>query len=247
MVVIGCYWNPVGYYPNTNEQRIFQNVSSMYQLKSITMKHFLTHLSIILLVLASLPLAAQVTEGEIALYTAMVEQDRNMKNESFKNPEGSPLLVNDLATFEGLFYYDVDVKYKVTATLTMLEDQKTITLSTTNGGKMDVIQYGTVSFELDGKTHTLSVFRDQNLPELASKPGQLFIPFKDKTSGDQTNANGRYLALSVPQDSNTVELDLNKAFNPYSAYNSEYVSVIPPDENGLDATLVTGERKYEDR
>lgn len=211
------------------------------------MKNFLTRLSILLFVFSALQLTAQVTEGEIALYKAMLEQDRNLKNESFKNPEASPLPIDDLATFEGLFYYEPDVKYKVSATLTMSEEQQAVTLNTTDGGKMDVIRYGTVSFELDGKTYTLSVFRDQNLPELASKPGQLFIPFKDKTTGEQTNGNGRYITLSASQDSNTVELDLNKAFNPYSAYSSEYISVIPPEENGLEALLQTGERKYEDR
>lgn len=211
------------------------------------MKNF--HISIILIFffLVSLSSYSQVNEDEVQLYKAIMEQDRNLKNEGFKNPEASPIPVADIINFKGLNYFEPDVTYKVKAQLTMLEEQITVTLNTTSGGKIDLIQYGTLSFLLDGKSYALAVFRDQNLPELSSSPGQLFIPFTDKTTGQETNDNGRYLSLSIPQDSSEIEIDFNKAMNPYSVYDSSFSSVIPPDENAINASMQAGERKYEDR
>jgi len=129
----------------------------------------------------------------------------------------------------------------------MLEEQHVITLNTTNGGTLELIKFGTISFQLEGKPFMLAVFRDQNLPELAESPGQLFIPFADKTTGGDTNDNGCYLMVPKQMDSGEIELDFNEAFNPYSAYNSQFISIIPPEENGLDMLMMTSERKYEDR
>lgn len=211
------------------------------------MKNLLTISLLASFIFLSLVSISQVTEGEIELYKAMLEQDRNLKNESFKNPEASPIIVADIVKFKGLSYFEPDIKYKVKAQITMLEEQVPVALSTSDGGKMDLIKYGTLTFQLDEKTYTLSIFRDQNLPELSGSPGQYFIPFTDKTTGETSYDNGRYIVIPKPQGSAEIELDFNRTFNPYSAYNSDYNSIIPPEENGLDATMAVGERKYEDR
>lgn len=211
------------------------------------MKNILIKLSPIILIFIANQLVGQDNSGEIALYKALIEQDRNIKNEQFKNPETSPLPTTDMESFKSLKYFETDSKYKVTAQLNVLEEQESVSLLTSDDKKMELIKYGTVTFTLEGKSYTLMVFRDQNLPELSENPGQLFIPFKDATSGKETNSNGRYIALSKSDDENVVEIDFNKAFNPYSAYSRQYISVIPPDDNLLEEVLMTGERKYEDR
>jgi uncharacterized protein (DUF1684 family) len=203
--------------------------------------------SLLVVVLCFQTAWAQETEAEIELYKAMVDQDRNIKNSEFKNPEGSPIRISDMATFEGLFYYDVDIKYKVKAQFSMLEEQVPVTMKTTDDKTVDLIKYGKLSFELDGKNFTLSVFRNQNLPELAKSPGHLIIPFTDETNGEATNTYGRYLTLPNGQEAGEVELDFNRAFNPYQVYNDDYSSIIPPEENGLNLLIRAGERKYEDR
>jgi hypothetical protein len=42
----------------------------------------------------------------------------------------------------------------------------------------------------------------------------------------------------------TVELDFNKAYNPYCAYNETYSCPLPPAENLLDVAIRAGEKNY---
>lgn len=184
---------------------------------------------------------------EVALYKEQLEQDRVKKNEQFRDPSTSPLQTSDLDSFESLSYFEPDMSFKVTAELDLLDEPLEVTLNTSDGEKTDLTKYGTLSFKLNGKVYTLSVFKGKNMPELNGTPDMYFIPFTDKTTGKETNKNGRYIAINLPEEGTLVELDFNRAMNPYSAYNSVYSSVIPPNENQLEAVVMTGERKYEDR
>jgi uncharacterized protein (DUF1684 family) len=57
----------------------------------------------------------------------------------------------------------------------------------------------------------------------------LFIPFKDLTSGKDTYGGGRYLDVQIPEG-NTLILNFNTAYNPYCAYTDGYFCPIPPAE-----------------
>ena len=71
----------------------------------------------------------------------------------------------------------------------------------------------------------------------------LFIPFRDLTSGQETYASGRYIDLAE-NTSGAYELDFNRAYNPYCAYNSAFSCPIPPAENTLALAIRAGEKKY---
>ena len=58
----------------------------------------------------------------------------------------------------------------------------------------------------------------------------LFIPFRDATTGVETYAAGRYLDLNE-NTTGFYDLDFNRAYNPYCAYNTGYSCPIPPEEN----------------
>jgi hypothetical protein len=115
------------------------------------------------------------------------------------------------------------------------------------GGKVKFEEFGTVSFKLLDKTFTLSIFKNQNLPEFTENPDQLFIPFKDATSSNETYTNGRYLPVSISSNETEVVIDFNRAINPYRAYNEAFVSVNPASSPLLEISMISGERRYEDR
>ena len=80
------------------------------------------------------------------------------------------------------------------------------------------------------------------LEEAFSKPA-LFIPFLDATSGVETYEGGRYIDLTE-NTSGMYDLDFNRAYNPYCAYNPEYSCPAPPKDNTLPTPIRAGEKKY---
>ncbi|MEZ5194957.1 MAG: DUF1684 domain-containing protein [Bacteroidales bacterium] len=175
-----------------------------------------------------------------------IENFRNALNQQMMDAETSPLSTEQLANFPGLSFFPTDLNYRVEATFKAEVPEKEVSLNTTSGGKLKLKNVGTVTFELNGKTHSLAVFRNDTLPEF-DRPQQLFIPFTDKSSGTETNKLGRYLVIDQPNENNQVIVDFNMARNPFNAYNSNYSSVIPPSKNSMSQTITAGERKFEDR
>jgi uncharacterized protein (DUF1684 family) len=77
------------------------------------------------------------------------------------------------------------------------------------------------------------------------KPGeQLFIPFRDLTTGHESYAVGRYLNVPFKGQDAEYVLDFNLATNPYCAYSPHYNCVIPPRENTLRVAIRAGEMSY---
>ena len=49
-----------------------------------------------------------------------------------------------------------------------------------------------------------------------------------------------------PTEHNTLIVDFNYAYNPYCAYNEQWVCPITPPENRLDVPIRAGEMNFED-
>jgi uncharacterized protein (DUF1684 family) len=71
---------------------------------------------------------------------------------------------------------------------------------------------------------------------------ELFLPFRDATSGRATYGAGRYLDVERPAGDGLVFVDLNRAYNPNCAYNPAWSCPIPPGENRLPVSIRAGER-----
>jgi uncharacterized protein len=69
----------------------------------------------------------------------------------------------------------------------------------------------------------------------------LFVPFRDATSGKETYGAGRYLDLE-PREDDLYELDFNRAYHPYCAYDDAWSCTLPPPENRLPVRVEAGER-----
>jgi len=180
-------------------------------------------------------------------YVEKIEEYRSNKNSRFSNSEISPLTALQIETFNGLYYFSINEDYNLQGTLSKDENENPVSLQMSDGEEQEFMKYGTVQFVYKGETFIFDVFRKGNLSELANYPEQLFMPFKDKTSSGKTSDFGRYIAIGIPEEGNDVNVDFNKSFNPYAAYNENHISPVAPDASMINFKITVGERKYEDR
>ena len=160
-------------------------------------------------------------------------------NTEYADPEESPLLQEDLDTFTSLDFFTFDEKYVVQTQFVRTEDSEPFEMKTTTSRKPIYLKYGEVHFEIDGHAHQLNVYQSQGLLANEEFKDYLFLPFTDLTNGNESYGGGRFIDLKIPED-NRMEVDFNKAYNPYCAYNHKYSCPIPPSENYLDVEINAG-------
>src|SRR5437879_9929238 len=112
-------------------------------------------------------------------------------------------------------------------------------MATSTGTRQAYLRYGAFTFEIEGRSLKLTVYKSAEDPYARS----LFIPFSDETSGRVTYAAGRYLDLEE-QGGDDYELDFNMAYNPYRSYSEEYTCPIPPVENTLPVKIIPYANNY---
>ena len=170
----------------------------------------------------------------------LILQERLAKDEAFKSDQSSPIPEKDRPAFRTLSYYPVDPKMKFTAVLHRYPAPEPVRLSTNTGEIRRGLRYGYFEFQVGDITCRLQVYRLEDAPENGAS---LFIPFRDSTTGHETYAAGRYIDLKE-NTSGIYDLDFNRAYNPYCAYNSEFSCPNPPAENTLNVAIRAGEKIY---
>ena len=164
-------------------------------------------------------------------------------NEFFKDASISPLKEKDLKTFRGLDFFVFDSSYVVNAALTRTPDEKSFKMKTTTDRLPEYIKYGTVTFDLFGKSYSLNIYK--NLEDI-NKQGYrdyLFLPFLDDTNGFESYGGGRYIDLDIPKGSNLI-IDFNSAYNPYCVYDEKYSCPIVPRDNYLPLEINAGVKNF---
>ncbi len=172
-------------------------------------------------------------------YKASILKYQHELNEEYKNPEESPLSAKERKAFEGHHYFPIDEKYQVIATFEKLPPQSLFQMKTTANSIKDYDVYGVATFTLDGKEYQLNIYQSHQLRTQEKYKDYLFLPFTDQTNGTETYGGGRYMDLKIPSG-NIIELDFNKAYNPYCAYSTGYACPIPPKENDLKTEIKAG-------
>jgi len=167
-------------------------------------------------------------------------QERLTKDAAFKSGEGSPLLPQSKSGFHGLEYYPVNSSLRFSASLHRYPSPKQVRLGTNTGEIRSGLRYGYFDFQVGTHACRLQVYRLEDSPD---RGASLFIPFRDSTSGHETYAAGRYIDLKE-NTSGVYDLDFNRAYNPYCAYNSEFSCPVPPAENTLTVPIRAGEKTY---
>lgn len=142
-------------------------------------------------------------------------------------------------------FFPVDESYKLMAVFTRIEEAADVTLKTSGTKAKQYRRYGVLQFRLRDTLLQLTVFQSEELAKTAEYRNYLFLPFTDKTSGDESYGGGRYLDLDLTMiRDNKILIDFNKAYNPYCAYASGYNCPIPPQENDLPIAIKAGEKDF---
>lgn len=164
------------------------------------------------------------------------------KNDFLKNERAPLKSKEELAK---LHFFKPNPAYKVEAKFSRTKDAKPFDLATYSGITKPYIQYGLLSFSLNGQTHKLAIYQSLNLRVMPQYRDYLFLPFKDITNGESTYGGGRYLDFTISDIKNgLLVIDFNKAYNPWCAYADGYNCPIPPKENHLPVPVNAGEKNY---
>lgn len=161
----------------------------------------------------------------------------------FRDPETSPLTERDRKVFNGLDFFEPDSSYRITARLVRTPDAVPFLMPTTTERTSREVVYGILYFELQGKAHSLEVYRNLELSKKEGFESYLFLPFLDDTNGEETYGGGRYLDLEIPAGDSLI-LDFNRAYNPYCAYNKKYSCPLVPAANRLHTAVRAGLKNF---
>jgi uncharacterized protein (DUF1684 family) len=201
-------------------------------------------------------------------WAEQLRESRAEKDAFFADDPRSPLARAERDGFDGLDYYPPDPEYRVTATAAVHDDPETIEMTVENGTAQRFERVATFSFDLPldesnedcdadgGKggdtetgaaasatvSETLHAYRP-TAPDAGD--GSLFVPFRDKTTGQETYRGGRYMDLHPEgdlTDGEVVTVDFNLAYTPFCAYSDAFACPLPPEENWLSSTVPAGER-----
>jgi uncharacterized protein len=204
----------------------------MFKNKFILLSIFATLLAIVVYSL--------VETDEIKPYSAVynsylisLQNNRKEKDAYLKTDKDSP--IENKADFKGLKYFEVNPDFKVLAKLDILTTGQKINIAMTGGQTEEYEAFANATFELEGQKCALKIFKAED--------GSLFLPFKDLTTNKETYGSGRYLDLDMRMIKNQqIEIDFNRCYHPYCAYNHTYTCPVPPAENLVNVAVKAGEK-----
>jgi hypothetical protein len=139
------------------------------------------------------------------------------------------------ARFAGLDYFPVDLKWLINARFEPYNPPKMIPIVNVLGMVEEQPSPGRVVFDVAGKTYSIDAIAEKGSKEL-------FLIFKDETSGKDTYGAGRYLYADAANAQGQVTLDFNKAHNPPCAYTVYATCPLPPSQNRLALRVEAGEK-----
>ena len=176
-------------------------------------------------------------------YIYSIQMFQRELNKEFGTKETSILLKKDFKNFKGLDFYPIDSTYRVTAIFVRTPGEKPFLMPTTTTRSPEYVKYGTATFDLKGKSFTLSLYQNTDPEHQKKYKNYLFLPITDYTSGNGSYGAGRFIDETIPKG-DTIIIDFNKAYNPYCAYNPTYSCPIPPEENDLKIFIPVGVKDF---
>ncbi len=142
-------------------------------------------------------------------------------------------------------FFPINKAYNVSSYFERIFDTVGFTMPTSAGTVKYFYKYGRLDFMIDGKEYLLYVYQGKELMETEQYRDYLFVPFTDATTGNESYGSGRYLEFYKRDiENDSLQLDFNKAYNPYCAYATGFKCPIPPRENRLTVAIKAGEMNY---
>ena len=139
--------------------------------------------------------------------------------------------------FKGLDYFPTNPAYRIEARFEPYQPPKKIAITNVLGMTSDETSPGALVFTLEGRN-----FRIDPILEQGEK--DLFIIFKDATSGKETYAAARYLYAHPPDATGKTLVDFNKSYNPPCVFTPFATCPLPPSQNRFPIRIEAGEKKY---
>jgi len=139
--------------------------------------------------------------------------------------------------FKELDYFPFDPSFRVQAHFEAYNPPRKIAITNVLGMTSEEISPGALVFNLKGKTFRID-------PILEQGETDLFIIFKDATSGKETYGAARYLYAHPPDANGNTVVDFNKSYNPPCVFTPYATCPLPPPQNRLPIRVEAGEKKY---
>ncbi|MDA4125600.1 MAG: DUF1684 domain-containing protein [Thaumarchaeota archaeon] len=181
-----------------------------------------------------------MTPEEQETWRRALSRFREEKDKFYLTGHDSPLPFGEKPRFTGLKYFDPDPSYRFEAKLQRASNPDAVIMATSKGTRQLFNREGYFDLNILGKPVRLHAYQSAERAD-----PNLFIPFRDATSGKESYGSARYLDLEVEHDDEYV-VDFNYAYNPYCAYSEDFVCPLPPRENWLIVPTRAGEKKYHD-
>jgi uncharacterized protein len=140
-------------------------------------------------------------------------------------------------SFKGLDYFPMNPDFRVQARFEPYNPPKKIAITNVLGMTSGEVSPGALVFTLQGKT-----FRIDPILEQGEK--DLFIIFKDATSGKETYGAARYMYAHPPDATGKTIVDFNESYNPPCVFTPYATCPLPPPQNRLPIRIEAGEKKY---
>ncbi len=193
-----------------------------------------------LLMIAATVAATDNTSAQT--FAARTNTFREKYKQDFLQDAHSPLKAADTAN---LRFFKPDSTYSVQANVEILTNQTSFDMATFNGSSSKYIRFAQLTFTLNGSKRKLVLYKSDRLSNIPEYQDYLFLPFTDDTNGQESYHGGRYIDMRLGDiQSGVVELDFNKAYNPYCAFSDGYQCPVPPQENYLNTKVLAGEKQY---
>ena len=136
-------------------------------------------------------------------------------------------------SFPARTWFDVDEKFRIPARYTAYPRPKAIFFPDITGEKTESTVDGFIEFEFNDKSYKLDVTKEEE--------NELFVRFRDPTSGTLTYPSGRYLTVYLEKESDNIVVDFNYSYNPPCAVTDFATCVFAPEQNYLDFEVTAGE------
>ena len=135
-------------------------------------------------------------------------------------------------------FFPADTTFRVTARFVPRPTPDSMNIVDVHGIETRMSWPGEFRFRLAGAERTLQVVKEPNY-----HGNQLFVMFKDSTSGKESYPAMRYIFVAAPDSSGRTVLDFNQAFTPPCAFTSSSTCALPPAGNVLPIRVTAGEMK----
>jgi uncharacterized protein (DUF1684 family) len=169
-------------------------------------------------------------------YKLELEKFREEKHDFFKNSAGSPFVEKNIP-YTPVTFFPANQEFKVRGKLERFTSRKMVTITNSDGSESKYLKFAYAKFTLLNTECSLLILKALGFSN------QYLTAFIDETSAITTYGGGRYLDIEIGK-SDQVELDFNKAYNPYCAYSGDYLCPLPPRENFIKVAIEAGEKDY---